>query len=65
MTPLERATIDKETQIGVAEKMSNIKFPEMLIIGGTSGKGGAMNPFDAIGLESFIKIKNGIIKPTK
>lgn len=56
LTPLEKATIQKETAIGVAAEMSKIQFPEMLIIGGGNGKGGQLNPFDAIGLESFMKI---------
>lgn len=54
LTPLERATIAKDTAIGVAEQLSNVKFPSMLILGGE--KGGAMNPFDAVGLESFLRI---------
>lgn len=46
-----------KTAIGVAEKLSNVKFPGMMIIGGDSGKGGqALNPFDAVGLESFMRI---------
>jgi regulator of protease activity HflC (stomatin/prohibitin superfamily) len=55
LTPLEKATIQKETSIGVAREMSKVQFPKMLIIGGDS-KGGQLNPFDAIGLESFMKI---------
>lgn len=56
LTPLEKATIQKETSIGVAREMSKVKFPQMLIIGGDSKGGGQLNPFDAIGLESFMKI---------
>ena len=57
LTPLERAQIEKEIAIGVAREMANIKFPQMMILGGGSGNGGkAMNPFDAVGLESFMRI---------
>lgn len=55
LTPLEKATIDKETAIGVAEKLATVKFPEMLIIGG-GGANTPLNPFDAVGLESFRRI---------
>jgi hypothetical protein len=57
LTPLERATIDKETRIGVAAELAKVQFPGMLIIGGDS-KGGATNPFDAVGLESFMRIND-------
>ncbi|MGB0523122.1 MAG: SPFH domain-containing protein [Flammeovirgaceae bacterium] len=56
LTPLERAQIEKEIAIGVAREMANIKFPQMMIMGGGSGNGQAMNPFDAVGLESFMRI---------
>lgn len=57
LTPQERAEYKMKTAIGVAEKMSNVKFPGMMIIGGGDGKGGqALNPFDAVGLESFMRI---------
>jgi hypothetical protein len=55
LTPQEKAEWNYKTRVGVAKELASVKFPEMLIIGG-GGKGGAMNPFDAIGLESFIKI---------
>ena len=54
LTPLERATINKETAIGVAEQLSKVQFPGMMVLGG--GAGGATNPFEAVGLESFIRI---------
>lgn len=55
LTPLERATIAKETAIGVAAELAKVQFPQMMIIGG-SDKGGPLNPFDAVGLDSFMKI---------
>lgn len=42
LSPLDRATIDKETKIGVAEAMSKMKWPETYINGGTSGGNGLM-----------------------
>lgn len=54
LTPLERARIDKETAIGVAAEIAKVKFPNsMVIVSGSGGKGGAVNPFDAVGLESL------------
>ena len=60
LTPLQRAKIDKEIKIGVAHELAGIKFPEMMVIGG--GNGGALNPFDAVGLESLIKISENMSK---
>ena len=57
LTPLERATIDKETKIGVAAELAKVQFPNMMIIGG-GGNGSATNPFDAVGLESFMRIND-------
>ena len=54
LTPKERAVIDKETAIGVAAELAKVKFPtSMVIVGGSGGKGGNVNPFDAVGLQSF------------
>lgn len=55
LTPLEAATIDKETQIGVARELAKIQFPGMMIIG--SGENGStLDPFSAVGLQTFIEI---------
>lgn len=64
LSPLERATIDKETAIGVAEKMSQVQFPQMMILGGGGGSS-QLNPFDAVGLESFMRISKGIADANK
>lgn len=69
LTPLERATIEKETKIGIAEQLAKVQFPGMMVIGG-SGNSSAMNPFDAVGLESFMKINeringNNLTRPKK
>ena len=37
LTPQERAQIEKETAIGVAKELSNIQFPQTMIIGGDKG----------------------------
>jgi len=61
LTPLEKATIDKETRIGVAAELAKVQFPGMMIIGG-GGNGSATNPFDAVGLESFMRINDRLNK---
>lgn len=48
LTPLERATIDKETKIGVAQALSCIKLPTYVVAGGSNGSANAM---DAMGLK--------------
>ena len=38
-----------------------LQFPAMMVIGGSGGgSGSAMNPFDAVGLQSFIEISKGL-----
>lgn len=61
LTPLERATIEKETAIGVASELAKVQFPSMMVLGGT-GNSSAMNPFDAVGLESFMRISSKLTK---
>jgi len=63
LSPLERATIDKETQIGVAHELAAIKFPDnMVIVGGGGNGSGKVNPFDAVGLESFYNLSEKMSK---
>lgn len=64
LSPLERATIDKDTQIGVARELASIKFPQSMVIvgGGSSGSSNGVNPFDAIGLESFYNLSERMSK---
>lgn len=54
LTPQERAEFDMKTKIGVAAEMAKMNFPQTMVIGG--GNGSATNPFDAIGLESYMRI---------
>jgi len=57
LTPLVKAQIEKDTAIGVAQAMAGVKFPTTMVIGGKGEGGGSqLNPFDAVGLESFITI---------
>jgi regulator of protease activity HflC (stomatin/prohibitin superfamily) len=55
LTPLERANIDKETAIGVASELAKVQFPGMMVLGGGGGNN-PTNPFEAVGLESFLRI---------
>jgi len=59
LTPLERATIDKETAIGVAKELAKIQLPNTMILGG-NGSNSSMDPFTAIGLESLINISKSM-----
>lgn len=60
LTPRERAEIEMKTRIGIAAELAKTKFPQQLIIGG--GNGSPTNPFDAVGLEAFIRINEKISK---
>ena len=54
LTPLEKATIEKDTKIGVATALSNYKGAWVpTIIGGGSGQNGAM---DAVGIKMMLDI---------
>lgn len=55
LTPQERATIDKETAIGVAAELAKVRLPQLMVIGGGQN-GTQVNPFDAVGLEAFIRM---------
>ena len=49
LTPLERATIDKETKIGVAEALSHTKWPTIVM----NGNGGSNTAMDVIALKQM------------
>ena len=59
LSPLDKAKFDKETAIGVAAELAKMQFPKMMVIGG-SGNGQTLDPFQAVGLESFIKISKSL-----
>jgi hypothetical protein len=54
LTPLERATIEKETKIGVAEALSKLQLPKV-VSAGSAGNGQA-SAMDAMGLKMMIDI---------
>jgi hypothetical protein len=57
LTPLERATIEKETAIGVAQALagSEVRWvPEVMVVGGNGANGA--NPMDAVGLNMLLDI---------
>lgn len=56
LTPLERATLEKETKIGIAAELAKVTLPTTMIIGGGGNGSGPLNPSDAVGLESFMRI---------
>lgn len=56
LTPLEKATIEKETAIGIAEALakSDVRWvPEVIMTGNGSGSGSAM---DAVGLNMLLQV---------
>ena len=60
LTPLERANIEKETKIGVAEALSKIKLPTYVVAGGNSGNGNTA--MDAMGLKMMTDLVNQMSK---
>jgi regulator of protease activity HflC (stomatin/prohibitin superfamily) len=65
LTPLDRATIQKETAIGVAAELSKLKLPSTFIAGGSGGSGGGMDPFTAIGLNQLLEIQKKLVDQNK
>ena len=60
LTPLERATIEKETKIGVAQALSSIKLPTYVVAGGNGGNGNTA--MDAMGLKMMTDLVNQMSK---
>lgn len=60
LTPLERATIEKETAIGVAEALSKIKLPTYVVASGNGGNGNTA--MDAMGLKMMTDLVNQMSK---
>jgi len=65
LTPLEKATIAKETAIGVAAELAKVQFPSMMVIGGGAGGKSAADPFEAVGLESLMRISDKMAREKK
>ena len=57
LTPLERATIEKETAIGVARELAQMNVPQIVVTGGENGK---VNPLDMIGINQALEIQKKI-----
>ena len=60
LTPLEKATIDKETKIGVAQALANIQLPTYVVAGGSGGSGNTA--MDAMGLKMMTDLVNQMSK---
>ena len=58
LTPLERATIEKETKIGVAEALSKTKWPTVVMSGGN----GQNNAMDVIALKQMTDLVDKLSK---
>ena len=59
LTPLEKATIEKETKIGVAQALAGIKLPTYVVAGGSGGGNTAM---DAMGLKMMSELVDKMSK---
>ena len=59
LTPLERATIEKETKIGVAQALAGIKLPTYVVAGGNGNSNTAM---DAMGLKMMTDLVDKMSK---
>ncbi len=58
LTPEQKAQFAKDTAIGVAAELAKVQFPSMMVIGGQGQGGhGALDPFQAVGLKSFMDIQ--------
>ena len=60
LTPLERATIEMETKIGVAQALSAIQLPTYVVAGGSGGSGNTA--MDAMGLKMMTDLVNQMSK---
>lgn len=58
LTPQQKAEWDWKIADVVSKNLASVDLPEMMIFGG--GEGSPMNPWDAVGLESFLKISEQI-----
>ena len=57
LSPLEKATIEKEKAIGIAKALAETQFPaSMVVVGGGGKDGGKINPFDAVGIEAMYNL---------
>ena len=52
----KKAVVEAEKNTRVAEQLAKVQLPGLMVIGGQGANGGQVNPFDAVGLESFIRM---------
>ena len=64
LTPEQRMNMDIQIADRVSANLAEIKFPEIMIFGGSS-KSSPTNPFDAVGLEAYRKIVKDMGNPSK
>lgn len=60
LTPLEKATIEKETKIGVAKALAEIELPKVVMAGGNSANGNSA--MDAMGLKMMVDLVDKMSK---
>lgn len=58
LTPLEAASIEMETRIGVARELAKVNVPNIVISGGNGGA----NPMEAVGIKYLMDINNQLSK---
>jgi regulator of protease activity HflC (stomatin/prohibitin superfamily) len=58
LTPQEKAEWEYKTKVGVAEQLSKVKVPEIVISGGEKGS----NPMDALGIKMLMDINEQMSK---
>ena len=61
LTPEQKMKMEIEIADKVSGNLAKVKFPQMMIIGG-SGNGKTLDPFQAVGLESFLKIQKQMVQ---
>ena len=61
LTPEQKMKMEIEIADKVSANLAKVQFPEMMIIGGSDG-GKTLDPFQAVGLESFLKIQKDFVK---
>lgn len=54
----------KRTAIDVAEQLSKVRFPSMMVFGG-GGNSSPTDPFAAVGLESMMRISEKLANESK
>ena len=60
LTPEQRMKMEIEIADRVSANLAKLQFPDMMVIGGGSD-GQPLDPFQAVGLESFLKIQQGLV----